>query len=244
MVDKKLVIVGGALIALAAGFYFFSNKEMTPSGGSAYGQSSGYEGGGSGLDNLLSGLSLGGETIVFPPPENPSIQSLLPDIPAGTTTTSKKDEALGNTGSRYQIVSAFVPPKTPVTNYPVIPAGYGDKPEQSGNILSDVFTGLLGVVSAPAAAAVGAVKTLGSISGSKSGISSSSSGISKKDAVTAPIVSITMPKKGGSGSSGITSYQVGGSGSVASYVQSKYGSSGQYTIRGYSMTGVPLYKPK
>lgn len=233
MEKKNALIIGGLVLAGLAAF-FLLNKSEVPTGGSAYGPSSGYEGGGAGTEWLP--LLLGGETINFPPPAQIDISGLLPPPPAnqdGDLRYAKGGDVIG--GIRL---------KDPyVTSVPVAGqvSGGAKKESSDGGLdilggLVSIFGGAFSVATAPARSVAGGLGALSSIAGGRSG--GISGGISGESTIAAKKPYVSTPP-----GATVTSYQSGGSGNVASYVQSKYGQPGSgYVVRGYSLTGVPLYK--
>lgn len=269
--QKKALLVGGLAIAGIAAFLLMkgpTDEFAGPSGGSAYGPSSGYEGGRAGTD-IPWNLILGGENVNFPAPPQVDINTLLPDMP-----TSKKvdlqyargGDVIGGVALRDPFVVAAGQPSTKKIETPApsgIPnllAGIADvfmKPVSLGvsgakRIASaggSMFggTGTSGVAKKPfvvAATGTGMKADIGASGASGAGvIGSAGSGYTGSSGWTAPAPAAILSggKKASSGGS-VASQQYGGSGSVASYLSGKYGAT--HDIRGYSITGVPLYKPK
>lgn len=251
-VDRKkaAMAIGGIAVLGLAAYFLFSQKtvdDFGPSGGGSAGQSAGYEGGGAGIT-----YQFGGDTIAFPGGgDNSGLESLLnalkgDTIPEGTTK-KETNSAPGN----LPIVAIFQKPadytETAMANrekYGIpahLTAGNVAEPAAAPNLfggLTSLFGAVLGIstgvprTAIQAAAGVKKTITGGSITGTgvlgsaAGGYTGSSGGI------------IQVP------SQAVTSYQTGGSSHVASYVQGTYGKPGSgYVVRGYSLTGVPLYKP-
>lgn len=229
--QKKALLVGGLAIAGIAAFLLMkgpTDEFAGPSGGSAYGPSSGYECGRAGTD-IPWNLILGGENVNFPAPPQVDINTLLPDMP-----TSKKEDlqyarggdVIGGVALRDPFVVAAGQPSTKKIETPA-PSG-----------ILNLLAGIADVFMKPVSMGVSGAKSIASAGGSMFG-GTGTSGVAKKPFVVA--ATGTGGKKTSSGGS-VTSQQYGGSGSVASYLSGKYGAT--HDIRGYSITGVPLYKPK
>lgn len=209
---------------------------MTPSGGSGYGGS--YTGGeAGGLGDLEDILKFGGETVNFPAPEQLDISKFLQTPEELADDGTKKSTTIAATpsvaiiGQTHPVSPATMTPvkiigqtsHSGVTSRSVTPAGTiqdGAKkaaPIVAGGLLTALF---------PATSAARAVtSSIGSLSGG----SKSSGGISATPATMTPVKII-----------GQTSH----SGSKSKYNQAQPGAPGSgYVVRGYSLTGKPLYKP-
>lgn len=242
--DKKVAVIAGLGVVLAGAYLLLKKPpELPPSGGGAYGPSGGFEGGGEGL---LGGLLLGGDVINFPAPEDGSgvIQKLLqpPPIPETGDSGTKKETSVLRPGEYEITPSGRVKSLATGQEYtPLFESGSQattKKETTSGGF--DILGALLGGVglfaSATPIAAAGRVST--AIAGA------ARSGISSGDRTTASGISAKKPYVSAASPSGTTSYQTGGSSKVKTYVQSTYGSQSNLVLRGYSRTGVPLYRPK
>ena len=228
---KEYLIAGGVgVIALAA--YFLLGKkddELIPTGGSSYGSSGGYEGGGGGGD--ISYL-FGGDTINFPAQEPFDLSAFLggaPQTESNDLRYARGGDVIAGMTLKKPFVTAVLPSQSSSSSSsPAIAqatskeAGIGET--ILGTLLNAVFVVPISGMKAGAAisSAVGSTK-------SGSGISSgSSSGIMKKPFVV-----------GNTGTGWYTS-----SGGGKTYNQANPGAPGSgYVIRGYSLTGKPLYKP-
>lgn len=245
MDKKRVAVIGGlALAGLAAFFLLRGNEDPLTAGGSAYGPYAGYEGGGSGGAGVT--YMFGGDTVNFPPPgqDGKIFSSLLPDLATlGDTSKKSSSSRILHAGEYEMTAAGKVRALDTGQEWTPLFTGSGGQtkkaePASGSDLLGGIASlfGLgLGVVTAGPRSAVSGLSSLASIAGGSSGISAGSSGGSTI-AAKKPFVSLPA--------GAITSYQSGGSGSVASYVQSQYGQAGSgYVIRGYSRTGVPLYKP-
>jgi hypothetical protein len=250
MDKKKAAMIIGGVAALGIAAYFFLGQKTEDdfgAAGGAAGQYGGYEGGGPGPS-----YTFGGDQITFPGQDNTAFNDLLKalmgggGIPEGET----KKEAASGSAANLSIVGVFQKPADYQAVAAANKAAYGipakftsGQDGQAGAFpdLSASVGGILDVLFKPAAlvggAAVSAKKT---ITGGSSGggiLGTASGGYTGASGFVAPAPVAVLGQSGGTRG-------VPGSSEAAQYVQSKYGQPGSgYTVRGYSLTGVPLYRP-
>lgn len=252
MDKKKSALIIGGIAALGIAAYFFLGQKTVddfgPSGGGASGQAAGYEGGGgAGVSYLF-----GGDTIQFPGGGDTGINDILKALMGGGTPEgeSKKEAAVSGAP---QIVGVFQKPADYLSvglankeKYG-IPAAYTSGASQDGqpgimNSLAASMGGVLDILFKPASSAIAAGATVKKTitGGGPSGggvLGTSRGGYTGASGFVAPAPVAVLGQSGGS--SGVP-----GSSQAAQYVQAKYGQPGSgYVVRGYSLTGVPLYKP-
>lgn len=265
--DKRIIGIGALGAVAVLGYLLLSKKDkMQVTGGGSAGQSAGFEGGG-----VPWNLIFGGETINFPTPEKVDINSLLPPMPDGEsskkTVTSPGYLDWGPSGGLTLVgIDQWTPEKAQIarenkekygipSEYQGLQDGQALAPGGSNNDLLSALGVGLGFVSGPfgalfglasvAATGTGKKADIGSSGASGAGvIGSTGSGYTGSSGWMgpAPAAILSGGKKSSSGGGSVTSQEYGGSGSVASYLSGKYGAT--HDIRGYSVTGVPLYKPK
>jgi len=241
--QKGALILGGIGLAGILAYVYLRKKDdsFTPSGGSTYGQSAGYEGGGEGL----AFPALGGDTVVFPAPDTGAgLNNLLSAMTAGGNAVPKKETATKDAVNPGPFVKPVYTPVTAAESSVYRQAAAAQGSSRPGT--SAAAGAMLDILFAPITTTVGAVKAgagvISSVTGGRSG--RGTLGTPTKATFKAEPVMVIQPKKSSSGGGSVTSAQTGGSSHVANYVQQKYGSNPQLTVRGYSITGVPLYKPK
>lgn len=254
MDKKKSALIIGGIAALGIAAYFFLGQKTVddfgPSGGGASGQAAGYEGGGAGVSYLF-----GGDTIQFPGGDT-GINDILkllspPGIPDPADSGSKKESNVLRPGE-YEITSSgTVKSLASGKEYtPLFQSGSQPAPKKetsSGG--SGIMTGLTASVGGvldflfkPVTTAVATGTTVKKTitGGGPSGggvLGTSRGGYTGSSGFVAPAPVAVVGQSGGS--SGVP-----GSAQAAQYVQAKYGQPGSgYVVRGYSLTGVPLYKP-
>ena len=253
MDKKKSALIIGGIAALGIAAYFFLGQKTVddfgPSGGGASGQAAGYEGGGAGVSYLF-----GGDTIQFPGGGgdtgfNDILKALMS---GGTPEGESKKEATVSSGAP-QIVGVLQKPADYLAVSMANKEKYGVPAKfLSGGVSQDgqagIMTGLaesmggvLDFLFKPVTTAVATgttVKKTITGGGSSSGVlGTSRGGYTGSSGFVAPAPVAVLGQSGGS--SGVP-----GSSQAAQYVQAKYGQPGSgYVVRGYSLTGVPLYKP-
>lgn len=262
--DKRFLgigLIGG--IAVLGYLLLSKQQEMVLTGSGAAGQSSGYEGG----SEIPWNLIFGGETINFPPPEQQSIADLLPPMPTGDGGKKATSAGYLNWGPKGGLtlvgIDVWNPEKAEIAKknkeqYGIPEKFQGLQDGQSGSASpassgggNDLLTALgigLGFVGGPfgsifglasvATGGTGKKADIASSGGSGSGtIGSTGGGYTGSSGWVAPAPVAILgqgSKKSGSGST---------PGEISSYFQQKYGSSSKWEVRGYSITGIPLYKP-
>jgi hypothetical protein len=252
MDKKKSALIIGGIAALGIAAYFFLGQKTVddfgPSGGGASGQAAGYEGGGADVSYLF-----GGDTIQFPGGGGDTgFNDILKALMSGGTPEgeSKKESNVLRPGE-YEITSSgTVKSLASGKEYtPLFQSGSQPAPKKetsSGG--SGIMTGLAASVGGvldflfkPVTTAVATgttVKKTITGGGSSSGVlGTSSGGYTGSSGFVAPAPVAVLGQSGGT--SGVP-----GSAQAAQYVQAQYGQPGSgYVVRGYSLTGVPLYKP-
>lgn len=219
---KEYLIAGGIGIAAIAAFFLLSGEkdELIPTGGSSYGSSGGYEGGGAGAPSYF----FGDEIVNFPAQETFDLSKLLPPPPTQESNDlryAKGGDVIGGVTLKKPFVVA------------VTPKGSGGIPvagsTQKDTSISNLLGGLLDTVFKPVTSAVSLGTNIASAgSGMFSG--SGNAGVAKKPFVVA--------------NTGTGWYTSSGGGKTFSYNQANPGAPGSgYVVRGYSLTGKPLYKP-
>lgn len=234
MKKNDMLLIGGLAIAGIAALFLFkgSGDEMAPTGGGGYGGS--YTGGeAGGLEDILK---FGGETVNFPAPEQLDISKFLQTPEELADDGTKKSTTIAATpsvaiiGQAHPVSPATMTPvkiigqtSHNVTSRSVTPAGtIQDGAKKAAPV---VASGLLTALFPATSAARAVTSSIGSLSGG----SKSSGGISATPATMTPVKII-----------GQTSH----SGSKSKYNQAQPGAAGSgYVVRGYSLTGKPLYKP-
>lgn len=249
MDKKKAAMVIGGVAALGIAAYFFlgqKTKDDFGAAGGAAGGFSGYEGGGPGPS-----YTFGGDQITFPGQDNTAFNDLIKALMGGSAPveTSKKEAATGS-AANLSLVRVFQKPADYQAVGAANKAAYGipakftsGQAGQQGSFpdLSASIGGILDVVFKPATLVGGAaVSAKKAITGGSSGagiLGTASGGYTGASGFVAPAPVAILGQSGGTRG-------VPGSSQAAQYVQSKYGQPGSgYTVRGYSLTGVPLYKP-
>lgn len=251
MDKKKTALIIGGIAALGIAAYFFlgqkTEDDFGPAGG-ASGQASGYEGGGPGVT-----YQFGGDTIQFPGGGDTGLNDILKALMGGGTPEGESKKEATVSGAP-QIVGVFQKPADYLTVGMANKERYGipDKflsggASQDGQAgimtgLTASMGGVLDILFRPATVGVALGTTVKKTitGGGPSGggvLGTSRGGYTGSSGFVAPAPVAILGQSGGSPG-------VPGSSQAAQYVQGKYGQPGSgYVVRGYSLTGVPLYKP-
>lgn len=219
MIDKRLLIAGGVGVVALAAFFLLKggNEDLIPTGGSSYGSSGGYEGGGAGGTSYF----FGDEIVNFPAPETFSLSNLLPDSPQNESNDLRYARG-GDVINGTTLKKPFVVAATGKGNE--VSVG-GSTPKDEG--FTTIIGGLLDAVFKPVTTTIGATKAIASAGSGMFG-GSGNVGVAKKPFVVA--------------NTGTGFYTSAGGGRT--YNQANPGAPGSgYVVRGYSLTGKPLYKP-
>lgn len=250
MDKKKTALIIGGIAALGIAAYFFlgqkTEDDFGPAGG-ASGQAAGYEGGGPGVT-----YQFGGDTVNFPGGGDTGLNDILKALMGGGIPDGESKKEATVSGAP-QIVGVFQKPADYLSvgmankeKYG-IPAAYtsgGASQDGQAGIMTGLTASMGGVLDflfkpATATVALGTtVKKTITGGGSSGGVlGTSRGGYTGSSGFVAPAPVAILGQSGGS--SGVP-----GSAQAAQYVQAKYGQPGSgYVVRGYSLTGVPLYKP-